>query len=255
MQLTERGRAEFALLDQPLLGARARARRAPRRAGAAPARRPRWARSASCSRRPRARPRRASRAPEPGDYGWIISAPRRAVRRRVRLEHAASRRTRRSRSASSSSATTASTSVCWIAEVDGRRAGSIFCTRRDDEEAQLRMLFVEPGARGLGVAALLVDECIAFARAAGYRSIMLWTTSVLDRRPAPVPARGVRAVRPGAVPRLRARARLRVLADGALGARAERAELPERLGARRRSPGRAPPRHRRRARTTRRSPR
>ena len=67
----------------------------------------------------------------------------------------------------------------FVAEVDGRRAGAIVCTRRDDDVAQLRMLFVEPSARGLGVGGLLVDACMAFAREAGYRCMLLWTTSVL----------------------------------------------------------------------------
>jgi GNAT superfamily N-acetyltransferase len=67
----------------------------------------------------------------------------------------------------------------WIAEVDGRRAGSILCTRREDGVAQLRMLLVEPHARGLGIGGLLVDECVRFARDAGYRNMLLWTTSVL----------------------------------------------------------------------------
>src|SRR5439155_1977595 len=69
--------------------------------------------------------------------------------------------------------------AAWIAEVDGERAGCVFCVRRDNETAQLRILLVDPAARGRGVGARLVDECIRFARAAGYKRIMLWTNDVL----------------------------------------------------------------------------
>jgi DNA-binding MarR family transcriptional regulator/N-acetylglutamate synthase-like GNAT family acetyltransferase len=67
----------------------------------------------------------------------------------------------------------------WIAELDGRRAGCILCVRDVDETAKLRVLLVEPWARGHGIGSRLVDECIAFARDAGYRRIVLWTNDVL----------------------------------------------------------------------------
>jgi DNA-binding MarR family transcriptional regulator/GNAT superfamily N-acetyltransferase len=67
----------------------------------------------------------------------------------------------------------------WIAEVDGHRAGCVFCKQRDPDTAQLRLLLVDPWARGLGLGARLVDACLDFARAAGYRRIMLWTNDVL----------------------------------------------------------------------------
>jgi DNA-binding MarR family transcriptional regulator/predicted N-acetyltransferase YhbS len=69
--------------------------------------------------------------------------------------------------------------AAWIAEADGERVGSILCVRRSDAVAQLRLLYVDPAARGLGIGATLVDECLRFARAAGYTEIMLWTNSVL----------------------------------------------------------------------------
>jgi DNA-binding MarR family transcriptional regulator/GNAT superfamily N-acetyltransferase len=63
----------------------------------------------------------------------------------------------------------------WIAEVDGVRAGCVMCVRKDETTAQLRLLLVEPTARGRGVGGRLVDECLAFARAAGYAGISLFT--------------------------------------------------------------------------------
>lgn len=68
---------------------------------------------------------------------------------------------------------------CWIADIDGVPAGSVCLVRADAKTAKLRLMFLEPWARGKGIAQKLVAECIAFARKCGYQKIMLWTQSEL----------------------------------------------------------------------------
>jgi DNA-binding MarR family transcriptional regulator/GNAT superfamily N-acetyltransferase len=67
----------------------------------------------------------------------------------------------------------------WMAEIDGEPVGCVFCTKKDEDSAQLRLLLVAASARGLGIGRRLVEECIQFARAAGYVRIVLWTNDVL----------------------------------------------------------------------------
>jgi len=71
---------------------------------------------------------------------------------------------------------------CWIAEMDGQNVGHIFLVKHPTQAktAKLRLLFIEPCARGMGLGDALVNECIQFARTAGYRTVVLWTQSILS---------------------------------------------------------------------------
>ena len=120
--------------------------------------------------------------PQPGDLGWVVErhgaqyaaeygwdATFEALVARIVAEFAERRDPRRE--------------AAWIAELDGERVGCVFCMASNNPDAehtaQLRLLLVEPSARGAGVGSLLVDECLRFARRSGYRRITLWTNDVL----------------------------------------------------------------------------
>jgi len=124
---------------------------------------------------------------EAGDYGWVVQRHGaiyaqeyqwdetfEALVARIVADFIDEIQTGRARPATPAAGVSA-----WIAEVDGERAGCIFCTRKDPTTAQLRLLLVEPRARGLGIGGRLIDECLRFARRAGYERIMLWTNDVL----------------------------------------------------------------------------
>lgn len=126
----------------------------------------------------RAAPKVALRRAQPGDLGWILSRHGALYAREygwdIRMEGNVARIV-----ADYAQSHDPAREAVWIAQAGGRRAGSIMCVERSVGVAQLRLLLVEPSARGLGVGSLLVEECLDFARSAGYGEIVLWTNSVL----------------------------------------------------------------------------
>jgi DNA-binding MarR family transcriptional regulator/GNAT superfamily N-acetyltransferase len=118
------------------------------------------------------------RAPRPGDMGWVVQRngalyaaefgwddSYEALVARIVADYVENR--------------DPEAEAAWIAEVDGVQAGCVFCVREDASTARLRLLLVEPWARGLGIGARLVEEVLRFARQAGYIRITLWTNDVL----------------------------------------------------------------------------
>jgi GNAT superfamily N-acetyltransferase len=119
------------------------------------------------------------RPPGPGDFGWVVhrhgalyaeeygwDETFEGLVARIVAEYVEKRDPRRE--------------TAVIAEVDGEPVGSVFCTKKDARVAQLRLLLVEPTVRDMGIGTRLVDECMRFARRAGYQEITLWTNEVLE---------------------------------------------------------------------------
>ncbi len=118
------------------------------------------------------------REPVPGDFGWIVTrhaelyaqeygwvAPFEGVCAQIVADFVNNHDRKRER--------------CWIAEIGGERVGTVMLAKDSAHVARIRLLLLEPQARGIGLGARLVGECIHFARRAGYRKITLWTHSVL----------------------------------------------------------------------------
>jgi GNAT superfamily N-acetyltransferase len=114
----------------------------------------------------------------PGDLGWTVMAHGEIYARQFGWDTTFEALVARI-VADYSSAHDPTREAAWIAETDGRRVGCVFCVAKDDRTAQLRILLVDPLARGQGVGRRLVNECVAFARAAGYERIILWTNDPL----------------------------------------------------------------------------
>ena len=115
---------------------------------------------------------------EPGDLGWVVMAHGEVYATefgwdttfeelvaRIVADYAATHDPQRE--------------AAWIAEVDGRRVGCVFCVAKSVDDAQLRILLVDREARGLGIGQILVGRCVDFAHDAGYQRVLLWTNDPL----------------------------------------------------------------------------
>ena len=118
------------------------------------------------------------REPRPGDMGWVVQSHG-AFYARVYGFDSSFEGLVAEIAAKFLASFDAPRERCWIAEIDGAQVGSIFLVRHTDDIAKLRLLLVDPAGRGQGLGQRLVAECIAFARACGYRRITLWTQSIL----------------------------------------------------------------------------
>jgi GNAT superfamily N-acetyltransferase len=115
---------------------------------------------------------------EPGDLGWIVQRHGEIYAREYRWDESFEALVARI-VADYAADHDPQREDTWIAELDGERAGCVMCVAKDAQTAQLRLLLVEPHARGRGIGSRLVDECIRFARRKGYERLVLWTNDVL----------------------------------------------------------------------------
>lgn len=123
-------------------------------------------------------PRAILREPRPGDMGWVVQSHGSLYAGEYGLDSSFEGLVAEI-AARFLASFDASRERCWIAELDGTQVGSVFLVRHSDDVAKLRLLLVDPAGRGQGLGQRLVAECIAFARACGYRKITLWTQSIL----------------------------------------------------------------------------
>jgi len=118
------------------------------------------------------------RSPQPGDMGWVVSKHGSLYAKKYGWDSTIEAITADIVSAFLKNYDP-KRERCWIAEMDGEPVGSVFLVRDSDDVARIRLLIVDPKARGLGIGRDLATQSIAFARTAGYRKITLWTHSVL----------------------------------------------------------------------------
>jgi GNAT superfamily N-acetyltransferase len=121
---------------------------------------------------------------QPGDLGWVVLAHGELYAREFGWDTSFEALVARI-VADFAAGHDAAREAAWIAELDGERVGCVFCVREDDKTARLRILLVDPKARGQRLGTRLVETCLRFARDAGYRRVVLWTNHPL------VAARGI----------------------------------------------------------------
>jgi DNA-binding MarR family transcriptional regulator/GNAT superfamily N-acetyltransferase len=118
------------------------------------------------------------RDPRPGDMGWVVQSHGALYASEYGFDSSFEALVAEI-AAKFLSHFDASRERCWIADIDGAQVGSVFLVRDTDDVAKLRLLLVDPAGRGHGLGQRLVAECVAFAKACGYRKITLWTQSIL----------------------------------------------------------------------------